>query len=231
MTVMDEQDHLVGRILFRLYGLTNVRCVRALIRRGVLHADGGNLGQLYSRTLRRIFQAYHGVTVGLYSWSGCFVVGSFRPGTTIGRYCEIAESATAPDAPDVPAISAGGHADAVSSAAGARTQGANRPGLEIGNDVWIGHAAIILPSVARIGDGAVIGAGAVVHRSVPPYAVVVGNPARVVRYRFTRPVVGRLLTSRWWDRSIEELSLELQSFQVPVNSERSVSSAAEVTDA
>jgi virginiamycin A acetyltransferase len=68
----------------------------------------------------------------------------------------------------------------------------------VGNDVWIGRDAIILPGV-RIGDGAIVGTGAVVSRDVPDYAVVVGNPARVVKRRFDDDTVARLLAIRWWD--------------------------------
>jgi virginiamycin A acetyltransferase len=68
----------------------------------------------------------------------------------------------------------------------------------IGPDVWIGHEALILPG-ARIGAGAVIGARAVVSGAVPPYAIVAGNPARVVRRRFPAEVVRALLDIAWWD--------------------------------
>ena len=68
----------------------------------------------------------------------------------------------------------------------------------IGNDVWIGYGAIIMPAV-HVGDGAIIGTGAVVTRSVPPYAIVGGNPAAVIRYRFESAVIDRLLALRWWD--------------------------------
>ncbi|GEO99948.1 CatB-related O-acetyltransferase [Methylobacterium haplocladii] len=67
----------------------------------------------------------------------------------------------------------------------------------IGNDVWIGHGAFILPGVT-IGDGAVIGARSVVTRDVPPYAVVAGSPAVVRRLRFPEPVIERMLRLRWW---------------------------------
>ncbi|WP_452011940.1 CatB-related O-acetyltransferase [Azospirillum largimobile] len=67
----------------------------------------------------------------------------------------------------------------------------------IGNDVWIGEGASILSGVA-VGDGAVIGARAVVSRDVPPYGVVVGNPARVVRKRLPDADVDFLLSIRWW---------------------------------
>ncbi len=68
----------------------------------------------------------------------------------------------------------------------------------IGNDVWIGMGATILSGV-RIGDGAVIGARALVSKDVPPYAIAAGNPARVLRYRFDDRTIARLLEIRWWD--------------------------------
>jgi len=68
----------------------------------------------------------------------------------------------------------------------------------IENDVWIGKEACILSGV-RIGNGAVVGARAVVAKDVPPYAIVVGNPARVVRYRFSPEAVAELLRIAWWD--------------------------------
>lgn len=68
----------------------------------------------------------------------------------------------------------------------------------IGNDVWIGHGAFILPGV-KIGDGAVVAAAAVVTKDVPPYAIVAGSPAKVVRYRFAEQQLAALLESRWWD--------------------------------
>jgi serine acetyltransferase len=85
--------------------------------------------------------------------------------------------------------------------------------LKIGNDVWLGHNSIIMPNVKEIGTGAVIGAGAVVNKDVPPYAVVVGNPARVVKYRFEKCVIEELLKSKWWEKSIEELKPHIREFQ------------------
>jgi len=77
--------------------------------------------------------------------------------------------------------------------------GATAPSpLTIGNDVWIGSRATLVGSMT-VGDGAIVGAGAVVLGDVPPYAVVEGNPARVVRMRFSAPVVDSLLRIRWWD--------------------------------
>lgn len=89
----------------------------------------------------------------------------------------------------------------------------SRGDVIIGNDVWIGNGALIL-SGTRIGDGAVIGAYSLVKGEIPPYAIAVGNPARVVRYRFSPAIVDQLLRIRWWDwddDSIKRRATELMS--------------------
>lgn len=70
---------------------------------------------------------------------------------------------------------------------------------KVGNDVWIGFRAIIRDNVT-VGDGAVIGAGAVVVDDVPPYAIVGGVPAKLIRYRFSDDIIRFLLAFKWWDR-------------------------------
>lgn len=75
----------------------------------------------------------------------------------------------------------------------------------IGNDVWLGHECAILPGV-KVGDGAIIGAKAVVTKDVPPYAIVGGNPAKIIRMRFSDEIVAQLLALRWWDWEVEKIS-------------------------
>lgn len=74
----------------------------------------------------------------------------------------------------------------------------------IGNDVWIGHQSMILSGV-ELGDGVVVGAGSVVRRSAPPYAILAGNPARVLGYRFPEQQIEALLRIRWWDWPVDAI--------------------------
>lgn len=75
----------------------------------------------------------------------------------------------------------------------------------IGNDVWIGQNAVILPGV-QIGDGAIVGAYSVVGSNVQPYSIVVGNPAKEVRKRFDDELIQLLLEFSWWDKPIEKIN-------------------------
>lgn len=78
----------------------------------------------------------------------------------------------------------------------------------IGNDVWIGYEALIMPGVT-VGDGAIIASRSVVSQDVPAYAIVAGNPAQVVRYRFDEISIEKLLALRWWDWDIDMIARSL----------------------
>jgi acetyltransferase-like isoleucine patch superfamily enzyme len=84
--------------------------------------------------------------------------------------------------------------------------------VTLGHDVWLGHGVIVLPGVS-IGTGAAIGAGAVVTKDIPPFAVAVGNPARVIRFRFPADIRAALMEIAWWDWPRERLSAALEDIR------------------
>ena len=88
----------------------------------------------------------------------------------------------------------------------------NKGDIVVGSDVWIGYEAVILAGVT-IGDGAIIGARAVVAQDVPPYTIVGGVPARPIRRRFDQETIDALLELRWWDWPPEKLSGCLRAIQ------------------
>ncbi len=82
---------------------------------------------------------------------------------------------------------------------------------EIGNDVWIGADALLIDGV-KIGDGAIVAAGAVVAKDIPPYAIVGGVPAKLIKYRFEENQIERLLILKWWDRDLAWLRKNYRIF-------------------
>ncbi len=119
--------------------------------------------------------------------------------TKIGKYCSIAWDVT---------INAVGHeihkltthsfARRPDFGFGVKTDTRIYKEVIIKNDVWIGANSVIMPGVT-IGNGAIVGAGAVVTKDVPDYAIVVGIPAKVIKYRFSEEIINRLLELKWWD--------------------------------
>ena len=91
-----------------------------------------------------------------------------------------------------------------------------KPRVTIGSDVWIGaHTFINCSKVISIGDGAVIGAGAVVTKDVPPYSVVVGVPANVIKYRYPPEMIKTLLKTKWWEWTPEEINKNADALMWP----------------
>jgi virginiamycin A acetyltransferase len=86
----------------------------------------------------------------------------------------------------------------------------NRGDTVVGNDVWTGWRSTFMPGV-KVGDGAVVAARSVVTRDVPPYAIVAGNPASVVRMRYDPATVETLLRIRWWDWDVERITRNLEA--------------------
>jgi len=88
----------------------------------------------------------------------------------------------------------------------------NRGDTVIGNDVWIGMEAVIMPGI-QIGDGAIVAAKSVVTHNVPPFAIVAGNAAKVVKMRFDELTVRRLLTIQWWHWDADKISRNLNAIR------------------
>lgn len=200
-----------SHLLFRAYLWR--RC-RGLCEQLALRLEGG---QFYSATLRRILLHYHGVKAGAYSYGDGLRPGAFPPGVVIGRYVSIA--------PDVrvflrhhPLGRLPMHPFFYNAALGfVGADNIPEHRLEIGHEAWIGERAIITSRCARIGIGAVVGAGAVVTKDVPDFSVMVGNPARVVKQRFPTDICTAIIKSCWWERTAMELASLLPDLTIPVD--------------
>lgn len=84
--------------------------------------------------------------------------------------------------------------------------------ITIGNDIWIGEDAIIMNGIT-IGDGAVIGARTIVTKNIPPYAIMVGSPMRLTRFRFDQDIIAKLLKIEWWNWTDEQIQDNMDLFQ------------------
>ncbi|WP_313537717.1 CatB-related O-acetyltransferase [Sphingomonas sp.] len=162
--------------------------------------------------LRRRFQTLYGIEIGDYSY-GAFDRWRIPPGTKIGRYCSFAASAQIISA-NHPLQALSTHPIFYLKSRGVidRDRVVAQPTI-VEDDVWVGHHAIITPGCKHIGRGAVIGAGAIVTRNVPAYAIVAGNPAKLIRHRFSPDVIAAIERTRWWE--MDRAALAHASTQAP----------------
>jgi virginiamycin A acetyltransferase len=152
--------------------------------------------------------------------SDCSITGDIR----IGNYCQLGYrlSIKSVDHPLDRATIFSNHR----LLNGIADQGSKKAGVSIGSDVWVGDSAIILKGV-HIGNGAVIGASTVVTKDVPDYAIVVGNPARIVRTRFDQEIIRLFNELRWWDLTFDQINSfmaihELFAFSIVQERDRAV---------
>lgn len=162
---------------------------------------------------------YNDISIGMYSYAR---TGTLRNISSIGRYCSIGPNVTLGEGehpsnwlstspaqylaqqfswfpPDKELMEKRRVARTKNNDDGARGN------IEIGNDVWIGGGVTIRRGV-KIGDGAIIGGNAFVTKDVEPYSIVVGLPAKHVRYRFPKEIVDRLIALKWWRFDINDLA-------------------------
>ena len=201
-----------ANIFYMLYSIKIARW-RNLILRIVSRLERG---QMYSKTLRRIYSDYHEIAIGMYSYGGCFNLRNIREKTKIGRYCSIASGVCVFNR-NHPIGYRSTHPFFYNVELGfIESETITKRTLIIDNDVWVGRNAMIMPSVERIGDGAVVAAGAIVTKDVPDFAVVVGIPARIIRYRFSQQQQDEVKRSQWWNKDIKDLSGMIHEFRQPL---------------
>ena len=191
---------MFANLIFRVYSVKS-NLLRKILLRLIRRIEGGDF---YSKTLRKIYLKYHHIDIGLYSYGGCFDLSRIPPGTQIGRYGSFAKFKIFSRNHPLNYIST--HAFFYNTSLSyVDKEKIPHTKLCIGHDVWIGYNALIMPSVTEIGNGAVIGAGAVVTKNVPPFAVVAGNPGIIIKYRFSQKIIDDINKMAWWDKDIEEL--------------------------
>lgn len=187
--------------LHKLYGRFNNQRIRSLIISKIIKKEGG---VAYSETLRKIYEEYHGITIGYGTYGGCFKISNIPANVTFGNYCSVANGVLIFRA-NHPLSFFTTHPLFYNPSMGyVKEDKLERPSLVIGHDVWIGANAIILPSVNFIGNGAVIGAGSIVTKDVLPYSVVGGNPAHLIKMRFDSETISKIEASKWWNFKKDE---------------------------
>ena len=189
----------VLRQVYRNYRLD--RLFEALVDRW----EGGSYQSVSWREL--LFQRY-GVRIGAYSYGPIFDRTGLTRGSRVGNWCSIGRGLIVRRR-NHPLDRVTQHPMFYNAKLGIvpvdTIPGNQDNPLTIGHDVWIGDRVTILAACKSIGNGAVISAGAVVTKDVPPYAIVVGLPGRVLRQRYPEPVQVALEQSRWWEFQLDEL--------------------------
>jgi virginiamycin A acetyltransferase len=173
----------------------------------------------FSLTARTIMRERLGVEIGAYSYGSCFDPGSFGAGTTVGRYVSIARRVRAHQA-NHPLDRLSTHAFFFNSDLGYMRE-TNVPStlLTIEHDAWIGESVVITPGCRRIGLGAVVGAGSIVTKDVPDFAVVAGNPARLIKWRFLPEMQECIRNSKWWEFPITECARNIDFMSLPLRTD------------
>jgi acetyltransferase-like isoleucine patch superfamily enzyme len=172
------------------------------MRRIALHEGGF----MHSESARRLAAGLYGVHVGAYSYGSVFRRDAFPPNTSVGRYVSVGPNVRS-FAADHPIGSASLHPFWYNPRFGVSEHSdVSRRPLRIEHEAWVGANALLLSGCRRIGIGAVVGAGSVVTKDVEDFTVVAGNPARVIRTRFSDSQINALLKTAWWRHPVSHLN-------------------------
>lgn len=190
-----------GNRMNLLYKIVGLPIIGSKLKMIITEKTGGMQESVF---IRRYTREVHQVDVGLYSYGGCFLPDFNLGGSvTVGRYCSFASG--------IHYFGANHPMDYIStspyfynSSFSKHVKDVKREHLDIGNDCWIGYGVIITSKCRKIGNGAVVAAGSVVTKDIPPYAVVAGTPARIIKYRFNPEVISLIEETHWWTKTPEE---------------------------
>lgn len=211
-----------GPVLFQLYRLSRsigghplaigCRTLRRGILRLILRLEGGDF---YSATAREIMSLFHGVEIGAYAY-GCFDPDRIPENVSIGRYTSIGPGVRV-FVHDHPLDRLSTHPFFYNSALGCLAEDSLPSGrLVIGNDVWVGADVIVVAGCRRIGDGAVVGAGAIVTKDIPDFCIAAGTPAKAIRQRFSHDIADGVMRSEWWKRPVQDLIPHMSAMVRPL---------------
>lgn len=199
--------------------LCRFRRLRSLTIRIACRIEGGIM---FSQTLRWALKKYYGVDVGMYTYGPAINPGHLPRGTKIGNYCSLADGVQVLRR-NHPTDGISQHPLFFNSKIGLVEkdlvpQIRDNP-LTIGHDVWIGQNVLIAPSCRYIGDCAIIAAGAVVAGDVPPFTIVGGIPAKVIRRRLPEEIEKMIASTEWWLKTVTDLAEFLPFFLKPLSEE------------
>ena len=183
-------------------------------RKMLIHYFSKKEGGVYrSSTVRHLFEKHRKITAGYgsYGWTSDLFDGP----ATIGNYTSIGKNVRRISVNHL-FKSATTHPCLFSPAFGwVKQDTRERTNLLIGNDVWIGDNVIILPSCSSIGNGAIVAAGAVVSKDIPPFEIWGGVPARFIKKRFPAEIENGLEEVKWWNLPEEQLKILQDKFEDP----------------
>lgn len=176
------------------------RSLRIFLLKRIAKKEGG---EWVSNSLREYYLLIKNIDVGIGTY-GCFFIQNFQNNCTIGNYCSIADTMRRFSG-NHPINECVMHPIFYDKGFSGMGEGITRTHLTIGSDVWIGSDVLILPGCRKIGNGAVIGAGSILTKDVDPYVIVCGNPAHVIKKRFTDDIIVKFEECRWWELEPKEL--------------------------